>query len=184
MNAIGQSVNRQDGRLKVTGGATYSAEWSLPQMTHAVAVQSAIAKGTVDFDLAAAQTAPGVLFVMTHLNRPPLAPPKSLESVGMQVGESTLPLKDNVIRFNGQMIALVVAETYEQARYAATLVKATYKTDAPLIEMEKGRATAKKPAGSPGREAQVVRGTPDSAYESSAQKFEAVYKTPHEHHHP
>ena len=102
----------------------------------------------------------------------------------MSVGENTLPLQDNVIRFNGQMIALVVAETYEQARYAATLVKASYKTETPLIEMQKGRGSAKKPAGGSGREAQVVRGTPDSTFVASAQKVEAVYKTPHEHHHP
>ena len=77
MAVIGKPVNRQDGRLKVTGAATYSAEWSLPNMTYAVTVQSTVAKGTVEsFDLAAAQTAPGVLFVMTHLNRPKLAPRK------------------------------------------------------------------------------------------------------------
>lgn len=185
MQAVGQPVNRQDGRLKVTGAAKYSAEWSLPNMTYAVPVQSTIAKGTIEsFDLAAAQSAPGVLFVMTHLNPPKLAPPEDLKSVGMQLGENILPFQSNVIRFNGQMIAVVIAETYEQARYAATLVKTNYKTEIPLVEMEKCRDSAKKPKDSNGRDAQLVRGTPDSAFDSAAQKIEATYKTPHEHHHP
>ncbi|MBC8134766.1 MAG: xanthine dehydrogenase family protein molybdopterin-binding subunit, partial [Fibrella sp.] len=185
MKAIGQPINRQDGRLKVTGEAKYSAEWSLPNMTHAVPVQSTIARGTIEsFDLVAARSAPGVLLVLSHLNRPPLAPPDDLKSVGMQLGESILPFQSNVVRFNGQMIAVVVAETYEQARYAATLVKANYKEEIPLVEMEKGRAAAKKPKESNGRDAQLVRGTPDSAFESAAQKIEATYKTPHEHHQP
>ncbi|MBC8104171.1 MAG: xanthine dehydrogenase family protein molybdopterin-binding subunit [Cytophagales bacterium] len=185
MNATGQSVNRQDGRLKVTGAAKYSAEWSLPNLAYAVPVQSTIAKGTIEsFDLGAAQAAPGVLLVMSHLNRPKLAPPETLESVGMQVGESVLPFQSNVIRFNGQMIAAVVAETYEQARYAATLVKVNYRTETPFVVMEEGRDTAKKPKGNNGREAQLVRGTPDSTFASAARKIEATFKTPHEHHHP
>src|SRR5438045_7210960 len=107
--AVGQPLNRQDGRLKVTGGAKYSAEWSLPNLAYAVPVQSAIAKGTIEsFDLTAAKAAPGVLLVMTHENPPTLAPPDVLQRVARQLGENVLPFQSNVIHFSGQMIGMVV----------------------------------------------------------------------------
>lgn len=180
--SVGQPLNRQDGRLKVTGGAKYSAEWALPNMSYAVPVQSGIAKGTITgFDLAQAQAAPGVLLLLTHLNPVALAPKDVLERVARQLGENVLPFQSNVVRFSGQMIGLVVAETYEQARYAATLVRPTYAVETPLVEMREGKDKATRPTG---RNAQGKRGMADEAFAAAPQKFEATYTTPHEHHHP
>ncbi len=186
MKTVGQPVNRQDGRLKITGAAKYSAEWSLPNMTHAVPVQSAIARGTIrGFDLDAAKKADGVLLILTHENRPAMGKPGDASAVGGLIGENVVPLTDNVIHYSGQNIALVVAETYEQARYAATLVKATYDALPPDVEMEKLRGSAMEPEKFFGtEEAQIVRGTPESALAGAAQKVSARYITPHGHHHP
>ena len=72
MKIIGQGMDRTDGRLKVTGGATYSAEHAVPRLAQAVMVQSTIPSGRiVAIDDAAARAMPGVLLVMTHLNAPP-----------------------------------------------------------------------------------------------------------------
>ena len=184
--SIGKPVDRQDARLKVMGGARYSAEFSLPDMAYAVPVQSTIGKGRIlGFDLAAAQNAPGVLAVFTHENRPPLNPVAGRAPSGGQTGENQPPLRDANILYNGQNVALVVADTYERARYAATLVKVRYDAEKPVIEIESQRESAGKPEKFFGtEEAQVVRGTPVPAYEGAAQKTEGKYTTPYEHHHP
>src|ERR1700742_2447599 len=121
---IGDSLNRVDGRLKVTGGATYSGEYKLPGLTYGVLVPATIASGTVTaMDTKAALRAPGVLAVITPFNSPPVP--------GYQPGAAK-PVRglklfnDNKVYFNGQPIALVVAETFERATYAATLIKTTY----------------------------------------------------------
>ncbi|HEV7499141.1 MAG TPA: xanthine dehydrogenase family protein molybdopterin-binding subunit, partial [Vicinamibacteria bacterium] len=70
---VGQPVERVDGRLKVTGKATFSAEFRPPGLVHAVAVQSTIARGAIEgIDLEAARTLPGVLAILTHENAPNL----------------------------------------------------------------------------------------------------------------
>ena len=185
-NAVGRPVDRQDARLKVTGGAKYSAEFSLPNMAYAVPVQSTIAKGKIaSFDLDAAQKAAGVLTILTYQNRPKVNPIQDPKEVGMKAGENKPPLDSDIIYYNGQNIALVVAETYEQARYAANLVKVAYAEEKPALDMEAQRDTAEKVEKFFGFEdAQVVRGTPAAAYARAAQKIDAHYSTPYEHHHP
>ena len=127
---IGSSLSRVDGRLKVTGGAKYSAEYELPNLAYGVLVGSTIAKGRItSLDTKAAQNAPGVLAVISHLNSPkvPGFQPTGKEPSQPQTGGE--PLKvffDDKIRFNDQPIAIVVADTLERARYAARLVKAQY----------------------------------------------------------
>ena len=77
MSIIGQGLDRLDGRLKVTGGASYSAEHQLPRLAQAAIVQSTIANGSVaSIDDSVARTLPGVLLIMTHLNAPRLPAPK------------------------------------------------------------------------------------------------------------
>ncbi len=80
MSVVGQGIDRVDGRLKVTGAATYSAEHKLPQLAHAVMVQSTIPKGRIaSIDSAAVKDMPGVIAVMTHQNAPRLALPQGSE---------------------------------------------------------------------------------------------------------
>ena len=120
-DTIGYPLDRIDGRLKVTGGAKYSGEYKVPGLTYGVLVSATITNGTVTaMDTKAAERAPGVLAVITPFNAPKVP--------GYQPGASK-PVRglklfnDNKVYFNGQPIALVVAETFEKATYAATLIR-------------------------------------------------------------
>ncbi|MEU8788264.1 xanthine dehydrogenase family protein molybdopterin-binding subunit [Streptomyces sp. NPDC048643] len=120
---VGAGIDRVDARPKVTGNAHYPNDYAYPGMAHAALVRSTIAAGRIrDIDTARARRAPGVLAVITHLEAPRL-----------QRGPMTLlgpsppaPLQDDRILHHGQHVAVVVAETAEQARYAATLVDVVY----------------------------------------------------------
>src|SRR5262252_2480670 len=117
---LGTSVNRVDGRLKVTGGAKYAADYPAQEVSHGYLLLSTIAKGTIQsMDVAGALAAAGVLAVYTPFDSLALNIPRG-------AGPNWVPLQDNVIRHYGQIIGLVVAETFEQAAYAATLVRVTY----------------------------------------------------------
>ncbi|GAB3229241.1 xanthine dehydrogenase family protein molybdopterin-binding subunit [Hymenobacter seoulensis] len=126
---VGDRMNRVDGRLKVTGAAKYSAEYELPGLVHSALVGSTIAKGRItSIDTKAAEKAPGVLAVITHLNSPkvPGFAAKSNPDEPPTIGQPLRVFFDEKIYFNDQPIAIVVANTLEQARYAARLVKAQY----------------------------------------------------------
>ncbi len=123
MNAvIGKPIPRVDGPAKVTGGATYAAEFDVPGLCHAAVVASTVPRGRImRIDTSAAEAAPGVLAVLTHANAPrlPYQQTGQKPQVDAQAGEQLHVLQDPEVRFNGQPIALVVAETLEQAGHAA-----------------------------------------------------------------
>jgi xanthine dehydrogenase YagR molybdenum-binding subunit len=127
---VGRETDRVDGRLKVTGAAEYSGDYRAADLAHAHLVTSTIARGRVTgFDTAAALASPGVLRVYT-------APDPRLPlylATGQAAGftENYLPLNTEMIHFRGQAIAMVVAESPEQARDAAALVTATYDAQPP-----------------------------------------------------
>ncbi len=109
---IGQPVSRVDGRQKVTGGATYAAEFNEPGQTHGVVVRSTVANGRIaSIDSAAAERAPGILAVLTHLNAPRLAYRAHKGAVDPHVGERLHVLQDDRVSHQGQPIALVIAES-------------------------------------------------------------------------
>src|SRR5215472_8992304 len=127
---VGPGVDRVDGRLKVTGAARYPSDFSLPDMTHAALVRSTIAAGTIarlDTDRAAAS--PGVLAVITHENAGRLRKARR----NMVYPLPTPPLQNAKISYNGQYVAMVVAETRQQAAAAARLVEVTYDRDEPAL---------------------------------------------------
>ncbi len=131
--ATGQSLDRVDGRAKVTGTAAYSGDRALPGTVHAMLVQSTVARGRLTkLDTSAAEGAPGVLYVMTHRNRPPLQSPPEKFTQDFPA-ERRAPLADDAIHYAGQHIALVVAGTLEQAHYAAGLVRAEYEAEQPVL---------------------------------------------------
>ena len=124
---IGQPVSRVDGRQKVTGAATYAAEFDVPGLAHGVIVRSTVANGRIaSIDSAAAERAPGVIDVLTHRNAPRLAYRAHKALVDAAVGERLHVLQDDRVSHQGQPTALVVADTLEQANHAATLVRVTY----------------------------------------------------------
>jgi xanthine dehydrogenase YagR molybdenum-binding subunit len=131
---IGMPLDRVDGRAKVTGAAKYAADQDVPGVTHAVLVTSAIAKGRIThIDASDASRMPGVLSVITHHNGPRFAhqPP----SHPWVFGQTLVPLQDDVIHHSGQIIAVVVADTLERARYAASLVHIEYAAEQPVISL-------------------------------------------------
>jgi xanthine dehydrogenase YagR molybdenum-binding subunit len=140
---IGEPLNRLDCRLKVTGGARYSAEWPIEHLAYGVIVQSTIARGTiVSIDSAAAAKAPGVLAVLTVDNAPRL-PEQGRAGANPPAGRVLSLLQSREVRYNGEPIALVVAESFEQATHAAALVHAAYRTDTPAVDMNRELPSAR-----------------------------------------
>jgi len=176
---IGDPLSRVDGRLKVTGGAKYSGEWELPGLAYGVLVSATITSGSVvSMDVKAAGRAPGVLAVITPFNTPgvPGFKPDAAQPVrGLKL------FNDRQIHFNGQPIALVVAESFEKATYAASLVKASYQEDAFETDFEKNRDKGVVPQG--GKYKDYVRGEAD-AYKKAPVVIEQEYRQPSEMHNP
>ncbi|HTL06782.1 MAG TPA: xanthine dehydrogenase family protein molybdopterin-binding subunit [Chitinophagaceae bacterium] len=178
-NAIGEPLSRVDGRLKVTGGAQYSGEYDLPGLTYAVLVPANITSGTLlEIDSKAALAAPGVLAVITPFNAPPVP--------GYQAGAEK-PIRglklfnDKQVYFNGQPIALVVADTFERATFAASLVKARYDKQAFETNFRKNIDKGVVPQG--GNYKDYTRGEAD-AYKNAPVKIEQEYTLPSEMHNP
>ncbi|GAA6622690.1 xanthine dehydrogenase family protein molybdopterin-binding subunit [Scytonema sp. NUACC26] len=187
-------MNRVDGRLKVTGGALYAAEFPLENMAHAVILKSTIARGRItNIDTSAAAKSPGVLAIITHLNAPKIDGYTNSNTSGEQAVEAggnpfTKPipvLQDAKVDFYGQHIGVVVAETLEQARYASELVKVTYAQDSPSLILEKHLDRAYKPEKLliP-LEPDSGRGDVDRGMKDAEVKIDVTYSTPVEHHNP
>jgi xanthine dehydrogenase YagR molybdenum-binding subunit len=183
MNAVGQPISRVDGRLKVTGGARYTADIPLAAAAHAAIVYSTIASGRiVSIDTAAAENAPGVLVVLTHKNMPRMNPVPW--SHLRPQGQTYLPLQDDQIRYAGQPIALVVAATLNQATYAGTLIKAAYETHSPTVfDLRTAKEDAVEPPQRMWPLSSLV-GDPDKAIRDAAVKIERTYTMPDRHHNP
>ncbi len=183
---LGKEMSRVDGVAKVTGKAKYAAEFKVPNLAYGFIVTGTIAKGRITtIDTRAAAAAPGVVRVFTHLNAPKLGPKASTEQSPPRATEeqdkSFRALQSDRIVFNQQPVALVVAETYEQARYAARLVKVSYLAQRHETDTEAVRGRARVPSqGPPPR----PRGNPREAMASAPVKVEAEYRIPIEHHNP
>jgi xanthine dehydrogenase YagR molybdenum-binding subunit len=186
---IGPARSRVDGRLKVTGAAKYSVEFEVPECAYGWTVESNIAKGKIiAIDTKAAQGAPGVLAVLTHLNTPKLrtAPKKEERGGGGGIrNEERFPLNDDVVHYAGQYVALVVAKTIEQARHAASLVRVSYAAEEPLLTMEAAEHKAQKPKTNHDEHVQIEKGDVGAALkDASLVKIEQTYITPTEAHNP
>src|SRR3954462_263607 len=133
---IGQPISRVDGRQKVTGGATYAAEFDQPRQAHGAVVRSTVARGRIaSIDSVTAERAPGVVAVLTHRNAPKLAYRAHRAFVDPDVGERLHVLQDDRVSHQGQPIALVIADTLEQANHAATLVRVTYAPETGITDI-------------------------------------------------
>ena len=141
---IGTSTSRVDGFAKVTGAAKYAAEFNVPGLVYGSIITSTIAKGRITrIDPSAALRVKGVLDVLTHAHRPHLADnDQAYKDETAPAGSPFRPLYDNRIMFNGQPIALALAETSEAARFAASLVRVEYETDAHVTDVYRQRDAA------------------------------------------
>lgn len=185
---IGQPIARIDGRLKVTGAAKYAAEFARPRLVYGALIQSTIANGRViEIDLSAAKSAPGIVGILTRENALRFrAYPDDVRKPGAP-GENRVPLQDDEIYYAGQHLGVVVAESFEQATYAASLVQITYQKQPPVVTLyeERAQKNATTPEKFAGREElQHKRGDVDSALATAAHKIDFVYSTPVENHNP
>jgi xanthine dehydrogenase YagR molybdenum-binding subunit len=184
---IGQPIDRVDGPLKVVGRALYCAEFAVPNAAHAVMVQSTIAAGTITaFDLAAAQAMPGVVGIITHQNAMKLSQTKAAQQTVIRPH-----LQSPKVFYNGQVIALVVADTLEHAQQAAAAVRVSYAPGAAISIMPDqiptgggGGTTAAKDFENGREKANTSRGTPEKSFNEAAVRVDATYITPVEHHNP
>ena len=185
---IGQPVSRVDGRQKVTGAATYAAEFDQPGQAYGVIVRSTVANGRIaSMDSTAAQRASGVLAVLTHRNAPRLAYRRHKGLPDPATGERLHVLQDDRVNHQGQPIALVIAETLEQANHAATLVRVTYADEAGITDISRVvpiEPTQQKTDQGETRPPQTRRGDPERALTTAEVKVEHTYVIPRENHNP
>ena len=187
MNAVGEPLTRVDGPAKVTGSARYAAEFHPDGLVYAATHDSTVPAGRITaIDTAAAERAPGVLHVLTHLNadRLPYLTPTERPAVDPVAGEQLRVLQDAEVLFSGQPLALVIAMTQSQALYAASLIRVTYKA-APerLVHFDPARAKpTSEAAAKKGRGPETKKGDPDAAFAAAPVRVDATYVQAREQH--
>jgi xanthine dehydrogenase YagR molybdenum-binding subunit len=186
---IGQAKDRVDGKLKVTGRATYPGDRQVENLGYGYLLTSAIAKGLIQsMDTSVAERSPGVMAVYTPFN--PLKLYHGLDSSeGANSGEIQPPLQDRKILNFGQIIGLVVANSFEQARDAAALVKTLYEPTPPVASWDQGSEHSFEPESVAGENATIkilAEGVQsiDDAVKASPVVFYATYLEPIYHHNP
>jgi len=183
-NVIGRPLDRTDGPLKTTGAARYAAEFRLPDLCHAVMVLSTIPRGRiVDLDTTRAESAPGVLLVLSHRNAPSL-PEHGRAAFKPPAGRAMSLLQDDDVHYNRQPIAVVVADTLEHAVAGGALVRASYAPEAPRLDFERERADAHKPKDVNGKPPDAVWGDVDAGRRAAEVQVDATYRTPMQSHNP
>ena len=185
---IGKPTNRVDGKLKVTGRARYAAEYPAADLLYGMVVSATVPAGRITkLELDRASAVPGVVQIFTHENRGKAAwlDRKWRDEVAPP-GHPFRPLHSDRILFNGQPIALVVADSFEAARDAASLVRAEYDIDEFCTELEVKRAEAYDPpekrSGIPPPPDQ--RGNAEEAFDRATRRISAEYRINAEHHNP
>ena len=181
---IGTPVSRLDGPLKVQGGARFAAEVTLDDMTYAALVYGTIARGRIaTIDTADAERAAGVVLVMTHRNAPRMNPPGVFGSSPTAVGPCDLPImQDDRIHWNGQPIALVLAETQEAADHAASLIVATYTPEPSTSSLAEAVAAGQQPGLFMGQPLLNTIGDADAKLAAAPYTVDHVYRTPRHNH--
>ena len=188
--SVGKRVSRLEGHLKVTGSAKYAGEYEAENLLYGYVVNSTIAKGKIkSIDTSEVKKLDGVIEVFTHENKPSTAW-FDFQYADMDAPPGTVfkPLKDNEIKYNGQPIALVVAETFEMARYAATKINIVYEEETFETDLKsnldqsrdpkKGLASMLKPPPP------KPTGDFDAAYKNSFVKIDSKFSHGTEHHNP
>jgi xanthine dehydrogenase YagR molybdenum-binding subunit len=179
---IGTATSRVDGHAKVTGEAKYAGEFTGPDLAYGAVVTSTIAKGRIaSIDVSEALPVAGVIAVLTHKNRPPMANNDRAykDDVAPESGSPYRPLYDDKVMFNGQPVAIVLAEDWETAHFAASRVRVEYEAEAHITDLNQ-KSDDTKPAGT----APKPRGNAEKALAAAAVRHEADYVVPVEHHNP
>lgn len=170
----GTPLTRVDGKQKVTGRATYAAEFKIPNLAYAVMVQSTIPSGRISaIDTRRADHAADVIAVLSHQNAPRLPGAEKRVSV----------LQDDMVYYNRQPIALVIARNLHSAQYAASLIGVQYQASDPKLDFFAGFSTSYTGShvGEPG---DLSWGNVDAGLAQADVKIDQIYATPIEHHNP
>lgn len=178
---IGNPVSRVEARLKVTGAVRFTADMPATNALVAYPVVSTIGSGSIRYiDTAKALKAEGVKAVLTHLNAPRLQLPTLPVPFPL---DPFFVLQDNKINYYGQYIGVVVAETYEQARYAATLVDIQYLKDEGQYSFfgNFDQATLADRLLSDHLHPRESRGDPEEGESTGSVHVHEDYTTPYEH---
>ncbi|AJR23394.1 xanthine dehydrogenase family protein molybdopterin-binding subunit [Sphingobium sp. YBL2] len=185
--SLGEQQSRVDGPDKVRGAARFAAEVPMEGLLYGAFVHSTIARGRIaEIDVSAAEAAPGVALVMTYRNAPKMSVPPPIGMTNLKAaGNHTLPImQDAEIRWNGQVVAVVLAETREQADHAANLVRVRYDAASSRTRFEEGKASAYTPESILVERNRLEKGGPSRKFAGAAFKIDAVYTTPWENHNP
>ncbi|MGV1871858.1 xanthine dehydrogenase family protein molybdopterin-binding subunit [Agrobacterium rosae] len=182
--ALGQPVSRIDGPMKVQGKTRFAAEFPYENISYAALVFSTIARGRItELDVKAAEAASGVVLVMTYHNAPRMKAPSLMMSSPSAAGASDLPVMQNdEIHWNGQPVAVVLADTQEQADYAASLVKATYASLPAVTSFEEAKKTPRQLETLLGQPPILEIGDAEKALADAAVKVDVIYRTPRHNH--
>jgi xanthine dehydrogenase YagR molybdenum-binding subunit len=183
---LGKPFYRVDGEAKVRGQARFTAEFDFPDLAHAVLVHSTIAKGKISrIDTQRAKREPGVLEVLTYKNMPRLKAPPLVDLTDLKKGmaASDLPiLQDSSVNWDGQPVAVVIAETLEQAEHAASLVEIEYQAGKPASSFDAMKPSAEKPADVLGEPTVIEIGDANKAIQEAEARVDHVYRTPRYNH--
>lgn len=179
---VGQPVDRIDGHAKVTGAARYAADAPVGDLLFAVIVQSTVAGGRIaEIDETQTRAVPGVVEVLTYRNAPKV--PAFAFEFTLPISEQLAPLQSDEIHYDGQHVALVIAETFEAAREGALLLRIDY-APGPFQAKIDGAHEVLTPKEFFGSDMQVRRGDPEAALAASDVTVDATYTTPVENHNP
>ncbi|MEV5716771.1 xanthine dehydrogenase family protein molybdopterin-binding subunit [Amycolatopsis mediterranei] len=183
---VGKPIDRVDGTAKTTGTARFSAEYPLPDLARAALVHATISRGRITaIGTAAAAAVPGVVAVLTHLNAPPLKPAPKVNPLNLSTlvsGTSVDYLNTDEVHWDGQPVAVVVADTLEAAREAAGLVTVTYETWASTVDF-----AAEEKNAQPQKSTMIVsggakKGDAEAALAAAPVSLDLRFTTPPHHH--
>ncbi|MGI4823200.1 MAG: xanthine dehydrogenase family protein molybdopterin-binding subunit, partial [Janthinobacterium lividum] len=188
-DVVGKPISRPDGPAKVSGSAKYAAEFNVPNLWYGYVVSSPITKGKITkIDAAEVLAIPGVKHVFSHENVPTYAWfDRSYKDDVAPGGSPFRPLHEPEIMFNEQPVALVVAETFELARYAASILKIDYEVDKSFnTDLDKARG---KSFDAPKDKSGFVpppkpKGDAEGAFKAAPHQVEGEYVHGAQHHNP
>jgi xanthine dehydrogenase YagR molybdenum-binding subunit len=180
---IGRPVSRLDGPQKVKGAARFAAEVRLPGMVYAALAFSTVAKGRIAaLDTAEAEAAPGVVLVMTHRNAPRMAPaPVFLTAPKAAAGDDLPVMQDDRVYWNGQPIAVILAETQEEADHARSLIRVAYESEPAMTVFGQAKTRTREVLYA-GQRRNAEVGDAEVALAAAPHRLDVTYRTPRHNH--
>ena len=181
---VGRPVSRIDGPVKVQGAAPYAAEFPLDRMLYAALVFSTVARGRIStLNTAAAEAAPGVRLVMTYRNAPRMKPMPLFMTAEKACGGNDLPvMQDAKVYWNGEPVALVLADTQEQADHAVSLIEIAYEEEPSITSLDAAKAQGLEPGQFMGQPLSYDSGNAEQALAAAAHRVDQRYTTPRHSH--